>query len=96
MVAQGGPGIEKPALRPGTVGAVPVHNIGVYGVELQERFESLDTVDLVTGRTVTLTREMCRFGYRDSVFKNGLAGKSLITRVRFRLPRPWRAVQGYL
>ncbi len=95
-LAMGWPGLENLALIPGTVGAAPVQNIGAYGVELQERFESLDAVDLVTGRTVTLTAEMCRFGYRDSVFKNGLAGKSLITRVRLRLPRPWRAVQGYL
>ncbi|MCO5124273.1 MAG: UDP-N-acetylmuramate dehydrogenase [Rhizobacter sp.] len=95
-LAQGWPGLENLALIPGTVGAAPVQNIGAYGVELQERFESLDAVDFVTGRTVTLTREMCRFGYRDSVFKHALAGKSLITRVRFRLPRPWRAVLGYL
>ncbi len=73
-----------------------MQNIGAYGVELQERFESLDAVDFVTGRTVTLTRDMCHFGYRDSVFKHALAGKSLITRVRFRLPRPWQAVLGYL
>jgi len=95
-LAQGWPGLENLALIPGTVGAAPVQNIGAYGVELQERFESLDAVDFVTGRTVTLTREMCRFGYRDSVFKQALTGKSLITRVRFRLPRPWRAVLGYL
>ena len=97
---QGWPGLENLALIPGTVGAAPVQNIGAYGIELQERFDSLDAVDLVTGRTVTLTREMCRFGYRDSVFKHagfgGLAGKSVITRVRFRLPRPWRPVLGYL
>jgi UDP-N-acetylmuramate dehydrogenase len=93
---QGWPGLENLALIPGTVGAAPVQNIGAYGVELQERFESLDAVDFVTGRTVTLTREMCHFGYRDSVFKRALAGKSLITRVRFRLPRPWRPVLGYL
>ncbi len=97
---QGWPGLENLALIPGTVGAAPVQNIGAYGLELQERFDSLDAVDLVTGRTVTLTREMCRFGYRDSVFKHagfgGLAGKSVITRVRFRLPRPWRPVLGYL
>jgi UDP-N-acetylmuramate dehydrogenase len=82
------------------VGAAPVQNIGAYGVELKDRFESLDAVDLVTGRTVTLDAAACRFGYRDSVFKQadfgGLAGKSLITRVRFRLPRPWRPVLGYL
>jgi UDP-N-acetylmuramate dehydrogenase len=93
---QGWPGLENLALIPGTVGAAPVQNIGAYGVELQERFESLTAVDLMTGRTVTLTHEMCRFGYRDSVFKRELAGKSVITRVRLRLPRPWQPVLGYL
>jgi UDP-N-acetylmuramate dehydrogenase len=99
-LAQGWPGLENLALIPGTVGAAPVQNIGAYGVELKARFESLDAVDLVTGRTVTLDAAACRFGYRDSVFKHtgfgGLAGKSLITRVRLRLPRPWQPVLGYL
>lgn len=95
-LAQGWPGLENLALIPGTVGAAPVQNIGAYGVELRERFESLDVVDLVTGRTATLGLDACHFGYRDSVFKHVLAGKSVITRVRFRLPRPWRAVLGYL
>jgi UDP-N-acetylmuramate dehydrogenase len=95
-LAQGWPGLENLALIPGTVGAAPVQNIGAYGVELRERFESLDLVDLVTGRTVTLGLDACHFGYRDSVFKQALAGKSVITRVRFRLPRPWQPVLGYL
>ena len=94
-LAQGWPGLENLALIPGTVGASPVQNIGAYGVELQDRFESLDAVDLVTGCTVTLYSETCRFGYRDSVFKHALAGRSVITRVRFRLPKPWRPVLGY-
>lgn len=93
---QGMPGLENLALIPGTVGAAPVQNIGAYGLELKERFESLDAVDLVTGRSVTLDAAMCRFGYRDSIFKQALAGKSLITRVRLRLPRPWQPVLGYL
>ncbi|TDP63761.1 UDP-N-acetylmuramate dehydrogenase [Roseateles toxinivorans] len=97
---QGYPGLENLALIPGTVGASPVQNIGAYGVELKDRFDSLDAVDLVTGRTVTLTASQCRFGYRDSVFKQGgfagLAGKSIITRVRFRLPRPWQPALEYL
>jgi UDP-N-acetylmuramate dehydrogenase len=97
---EGLPGLENLALIPGTVGAAPVQNIGAYGLELAERFESLDAVDLVTGRGVTLDAAACRFGYRDSVFKHegfgGLAGKSLITRVRLKLPRPWRPVLGYL
>jgi UDP-N-acetylmuramate dehydrogenase len=95
-LAQGWPGLENLALIPGSVGAAPVQNIGAYGVELKDRFHSLDAVDLVTGRSVTLDHEACRFGYRDSVFKHELAGKSLIVRVRFWLPRPWQAVLGYL
>jgi len=97
---QGWPGLENLALIPGSVGAAPVQNIGAYGVELKDRFDSLDAVDLITGRSVTLSAEQCRFGYRDSVFKQddfgGLAGKSLITRVRLRLPKPWQPVLGYL
>jgi UDP-N-acetylmuramate dehydrogenase len=95
-IEQGWPGLENLALIPGSVGAAPVQNIGAYGVELRERFESLDVVDLVTGRSATLPLDACHFGYRDSVFKHSLAGKSVITRVRFRLPRPWRPVLGYL
>jgi len=95
-IAQGWPGLENLALIPGTVGAAPVQNIGAYGVELKDRFESLDAVDLVTGRSVTLRESICAFGYRDSVFKHSLANRSVITRVRFRLPRPWQPVIGYL
>ena len=95
-LAHGWPGLENLALIPGTVGAAPVQNIGAYGVELQDRFESLDAVDLVTGRSLTLDAPGCTFGYRDSVFKHALAGRSVITRVRFRLPRPWQPVLGYL
>ena len=103
-LAQGFPGLENLALIPGTVGASPVQNIGAYGVELQDRFESLDAVDLATGQHFTLDAAQCAFGYRDSVFKHaaaqtgdlGLAGRALITRVRFRLPKPWKPVLGYL
>ncbi len=93
---KGYPGLENLALIPGSVGAGPVQNIGAYGVELQDRFDSLDAVDLVTGRSVTIGPRACAFGYRDSVFKHMLAGRSLITRVRFRLPKPWQPVLGYL
>lgn len=95
-LAQGLPGLENLALIPGTVGASPVQNIGAYGVELRERFHSLDAVDLMTGRTITFDAAMCHFEYRDSVFKHALAGKSVITRVRFALPRAWIPVLGYL
>ena len=109
---QGYPGLENMALIPGTVGASPVQNVGAYGVELQDRFESLDAVDLQTGKVFTLNAAQCAFGYRDSIFKHGpgtglsgaeLAGqralglkdRALILRVRFCLPKPWKAVLGY-
>ncbi|MFZ3126390.1 MAG: FAD-binding protein, partial [Rhodoferax sp.] len=70
-LAQGYPGLENMALIPGTVGASPVQNVGAYGVELQDRFDSLDAVDLQTGQLFTLNAAQCAFGYRDSVFKHG-------------------------
>ncbi len=101
---QGWPGLENMALIPGSVGASPVQNIGAYGVELQDRFHSLDAIDLHTGQHFTLDAAQCGFGYRDSVFKHvpsdarsfGLAGRAVITRVRFWLPKPWKPVLGYL
>jgi UDP-N-acetylmuramate dehydrogenase len=101
---QGYPGLENLALIPGTVGASPVQNVGAYGVELQDRFESLDAIDLFTGKTFTLNAAQCAFGYRDSVFKHvaakegdfGLSGRAMILRVRFRLPKPWKPVLGYV
>ena len=103
-LAQGWPGLENLALIPGTVGAAPVQNIGAYGVELQDRFHSLDAVDLHTGELFTLDAAQCGFAYRDSVFKHvppagggyGLAGRALIVRVRFWLPKPWQPVLDYL
>ncbi len=67
---QGYPGLENLALIPGTVGASPVQNIGAYGLELQDRFASLDAIDLATGARTTLNAAQCGFGYRDSVFKH--------------------------
>ena len=92
---QGHPGLENLALIPGTAGAAPVQNIGAYGMELSDRLESVDVVDFVTGRCATLPAAHCRLGYRDSIFKRELAGKSLITAIRLRLPRPWVPVTGY-
>ena len=87
---QGMPGLENLALIPGTVGAAPVQNIGAYGLELADRFDSLDGVDLVTGRGFTLDRRLCRFGYRDSVFKQPEGQGLAIVDVTFALPRDWQ------
>ena len=88
-LAQGWPGLENLALIPGTVGAAPVQNIGAYGLELDQRLHSVVAWDLQAGRERTLWPEDCAFDYRDSVFKRAGAGRWLIVRVRFALPKAW-------
>ncbi|MEX1197091.1 MAG: UDP-N-acetylmuramate dehydrogenase [Pseudohongiellaceae bacterium] len=78
-------GLENLALIPGSVGAAPVQNIGAYGVELSDLFESVEVLDGVTGQLRTLYADDCRFGYRDSVFKQELAGRYVVTQLAVRL-----------
>ncbi|MBO6556040.1 MAG: UDP-N-acetylmuramate dehydrogenase [Pseudomonadales bacterium] len=62
-------GFENLALIPGNAGAAPMQNIGAYGVELRDRFISLQAVNLSNGELVTFDPDACQFGYRDSLFK---------------------------
>ena len=77
-------GLENLSLIPGTLGAAPVQNIGAYGVELCDVFDSLDALDRTTGKVERFDRQACRFAYRDSVFKQQ-SGRFVILRVRLRL-----------
>lgn len=97
-LAQGWPGLENLALIPGTVGAAPIQNIGAYGLELADRFLSLEACDLLTGKIRRLDRAACRFAYRDSIFRQQgwhLDARMIITRVTLRLPKSWQALTGY-
>ena len=68
-IRQGWTGLENLSLIPGSVGAAPIQNIGAYGVELADRFVSLEAINIETGERQTLDREACQFGYRASVLK---------------------------
>jgi UDP-N-acetylmuramate dehydrogenase len=89
-LAQGFGGLENLSLIPGSVGAAPIQNIGAYGAELKDCFHALTAFDLAEGRTFTLDKNACEFGYRDSVFKRRLRNDVVITDVTFALPRRWR------
>ena len=80
-------GIENLSLIPGNAGAAPIQNIGAYGVEVKDVFHHLEAVEMITGELNIFNREDCRFGYRDSVFKNELKGKYCITKIFLRLSK---------
>ncbi|HZW38717.1 MAG TPA: UDP-N-acetylmuramate dehydrogenase [Ignavibacteriaceae bacterium] len=80
-------GIENLYLIPGVAGAAPIQNIGAYGVELKDVFVSLNGINLNNFEEVELTKEDCKFGYRNSIFKNELKGKFFITEIILRLTK---------
>ncbi len=80
-------GIENLALIPGAVGAAPIQNIAAYGQNLSDTFESLTAVEIATGEVTEFTKEMCRFDYRGSIFKNEYSNKYLITSICLRLKK---------
>ena len=94
LLAEDLPGLENLALIPGSVGAAPIQNIGAYGVELAERFHSLQSWNIATNSLQTLDAADCKFAYRDSVFKHE-AAQRLIINVTFALPRAWTPVISY-
>jgi len=84
-VRRGWHGLENLSLIYGTVGAAPMQNIGAYGAELKDSFHQLRAIELKTGREKIFSAAACRFGYRDSVFKNKLKGRYFIYSVTFKL-----------
>lgn len=80
-------GIENLSLIPGSVGASPIQNIGAYGVELMDVFHSCRAYDIQTGEVREFTNADCQFSYRDSIFKNELKGRFVITDVTYKLSK---------
>ena len=86
-IAQDWAGLENLSLIPGTVGASPMQNIGAYGVEIKDVFDSLQALHRETLEMHSFDAEACRFGYRESVFKQTFKDQYVITSVTFRLSK---------
>ena len=84
---QGYGGLENLSLIPGNVGTSPIQNIGAYGVELKDVFESCTALDRNDLSERTFSKEEAQFGYRSSFFKTEGKGQYVITIVRFRLTK---------
>lgn len=80
-------GLENMSLIPGNTGTAPIQNIGAYGVELKDSFESCEAMEIATQHIKNFTKKDCKFGYRDSFFKNEGKGKYIITSVNFKLSK---------
>jgi UDP-N-acetylmuramate dehydrogenase len=84
---QGYGGLENMSLIPGNIGTAPIQNIGAYGAELKDTFVSCEAMSIADQTLKTFTKEDCRFGYRDSFFKNEGKGKYIIVSVILRLSK---------
>ncbi len=80
-------GLENLSLIPGQVGTAPIQNIGAYGVELKDVFVSCEAMEVKTGELLAFDAGDCRFGYRDSIFKQGAKDKYIISSVTLRLTK---------
>ena len=80
-------GLENLSLIPGNVGTCPIQNIGAYGVEVKDTITKVQAVEIETGKLVEFPNQECNFGYRDSIFKNNVKGKYILTAVSFKLTK---------
>lgn len=86
-VDRGYGGLENLSLIPGNVGACPVQNIGAYGVEVKDCIVAVEGLYIENQQFFSFSNEQCKFGYRDSIFKHDLKGKTIITHVVFELSK---------
>ncbi len=96
-------GLENLSLIPGNVGTCPIQNIGAYGVEVKDTITKVEALDIGSGERVSFSNEECTFQYRDSIFKNKVKGKYVLTSVSFKLTKSnhdintsYGAIESYL
>ncbi len=80
-------GIENLSLIPGNVGTCPIQNIGAYGVEVKDTITKVEAIEIESQKLVSFSNDECNFGYRNSIFKNEVKGKYIITSVSFKLTK---------
>ena len=80
-------GLENLSLIPGNVGTCPIQNIGAYGVEVKDTITKVEAISIATGKLVSFSNKACKFGYRNSIFKNEVKGAYILSVVQFKLTK---------
>ena len=80
-------GLENLSLIPGNVGTTPIQNIGAYGAEIKDTFVLCEALHIETQELVLFKKDECKFGYRESIFKNEVKDEFIITSVVFKLTK---------
>lgn len=88
-------GFEALSAIPGTVGATPVQNVGAYGSEVKDTIIEVEVFNIKENKLEVLSNKDCKFGYRDSIFKNEARGKYIITSVFYRLSKSYPVIPDY-
>ena len=79
--------IENLALIPWSVWAAPIGNIWAYGVEVKDVIDEVEGINLQTWKKEVFKNAECKFGYRDSIFKNEYKDKLIVTYVTWKLKK---------
>ena len=88
-------GVENLSAIPGEVGASAVQNIGAYGAEAKDVIDTVQTICLTDGTERDFSNAECRYGYRQSIFKNELKGQYAVAYVIYALSKTPQPKLGY-
>ncbi len=88
-------GLENMSGIPGTIGAMPIQNVGAYGVEAKDVVALVSAYNTETGIVEHLTNAECTFGYRDSLFKQTEGRKYIIVSVTLELSTTPKQILSY-
>ena len=88
-------GAENLSAIPGEVGASAIQNIGSYGVEACEIISQVHCLDKKLGNETIFPNAQCKYGYRDSIFKNEYKDKYIVTSVEYKLSKQPRYTLTY-
>ena len=86
-VSKGLSGCEAMAMIPGTVGALPIQNVGAYGQEIVDILKSVEVFEIETEEIKTLSKEECQLSYRDSIFKRDKKDKYFVISINLELSK---------